>query len=156
MKYSDLVDDEEEANIVRREIINDPRSLPAHSERCNLLSPVNDPLYTECQEIAKRESPGTSLVSEETEWMREHRLREEKRKRDHAQWMEKCVEWEKRQELIRLLIENDFDYQNAKNYAEKMEAEYNVRMRYKNICGKPDKAYFFWWKYMDEGSLWHP
>lgn len=155
MKHNDLVDEEEE-NIVRREIINDPRELSVHSEDYGLFGLPNGPSYAEYQRITEKESPGTSLVSEETEWMREHRLREQKRKRDHARWMEKCVEWEKRQELIRLLIENDFDYQNAKNYAEKMEAEYNVRMRYKNICGKPDKAYFFWWKYMDEGPLWHP
>lgn len=71
MKYSDLVDDEEEeeeeANVVRREIINDPRSLPSHSERYDLLAPFNDHEDSEYQKITKRESPGTSLVSEETE-----------------------------------------------------------------------------------------
>ena len=69
MKHSDLVDrilgrdslSEEEADAFRK-ILNDPHCLLAISEGCDiplgLLVSTDDPLYAECQEIAKRESLG--------------------------------------------------------------------------------------------------
>lgn len=69
MKHSDLVDNilgrvplsEEEADVFRK-ILNDPYGLLAISEGCDiplgLLVSIDDPLYTECLEIAKRESLG--------------------------------------------------------------------------------------------------
>lgn len=69
MKHSDLVDkilgrvplSEEEANVFRK-ILNDPHGLLAISEGCDiplgLLVSIDDPLYAECREIAKKESLG--------------------------------------------------------------------------------------------------
>ena len=93
----------------------------------------------------------------ETEWMREHRLAEEKRQREHKKFMQELAEWkqkekerQRKEEEIQQIIQADLRYQNASGYIDKCYIEYQIRLKLASIYGMPRREDYLPW----ESPLW--
>lgn len=91
---------------------------------------------------------------EETEWMKEHRLAEEKRKceytqfiKEHNDWRQKEEEKQRKEEAIKRIVFSDFKYQQATNFKDRSYIEYNIRLKYADVYGMPRREDYLPWEY---------
>ena len=86
--------------------------------------------------------------------MKEHRLAEEKRQRDYAQfikeyndWRQKEEEKQRKEEAIKRIISSDINYQQARGFIDKAYIEYSIRLKYADIYGIPRREDYLPWEY---------